>query len=277
LFTDGDCTSDRGRDERALVQCADHAAQSGIPLLIYGTGEQYAYSLLLQLATRAGHGSFLKHVLDADVLQGHLESEVGFLRGVGVRGLVVEGMSLGVGTRLKFVTRFMPMQQSVAIVQVNTFMDVSGALDRARGQQYLIDVELESPSAGELPVLMLDLLGKSVAGQDRPFLDQITVSAKLTADPTQQTEVDPDIQKIQLLMAAAEQAHQQNYTAAADLYEQAGDGTMAAAMRQHQTNLRDGHRGAHETRRAAQTEVGGSVSVHWTVDLGQSGSQKEEP
>lgn len=281
LFTDGQSTVDQHRDHPALVNCSDRSRTDGVPLLIYGTGEDYNHALLIQMAARAGHGSFLKHVMDADVLRGHLHSEVGFLRGVGVRGLTMSGKARS-GAQIDRVTRFMPLMEQVPVELAapavgepmhSQFVDSSGALDRMRGQQYLIECTVSKPVEGGTALLdlalqggttLVDLTLQGQTADGEAFRHGLPMVAGFTTDPANQSEPDPEVMKVLLMMAAAEQARQCNYGASADLYDKAGDPATAATMRTMQEELARGRRGHADVDRGSQTVVGASVTVAFT-------------
>lgn len=270
LFTDGESTERTAQDHHWLVAAADEMREIGLPLLVYGTGSDYNFSLLQQLATRTGNGSQLRHVMEADVLESELLAEIGFMRGVGVRGLVVEGQSEAqFGADIQQVTRFMPQQATIAHASRN-FSDASGAVDKARGQQYLIELLVHQPvETGVCQVFRVRLQGKTVT--DQTFDEQIEVGVCFTRDPLRQSPVDQEVVRTMLKMAAVAQAEQGNFAKASEMYTRAGDPHTATKM----TDLgRTATRDREAARRGATTEARTSVSVAHTVD--HRGGDKEK-
>lgn len=263
LFTDGESTIDASRDHINLVTCSDQARLFELPVFIYGTGNDYNFALLQQIAARVGHGSFLKHVMDAEVLRDHLRAEIGFLRGVGVRGLTVEGCST-IGSTITKVTRFMPQQEDIEVSENIKFKDRSGSLERARGQQYLIDLLVTSPQPGSKAVLSLELHGKSTAASEVAFTEKLDINATFTTDLSQQSSIDPDVRVVILKMAAAKKAAAGDFDGAAGMYTRAGDQTTADTMHRMSQQVHRGQRTRNEAVRGATTASRGSVSVDHT-------------
>lgn len=263
LFTDGESTRRVDEDHRRLVRTADEMRRIELPLLVYGTGSGYNFALLQQLAVQAGNGSQLRHVMEADVLESELLVEIGFMRGVGVRGLTVEGSSEALfDTEIRHVTRFMPQQAEVRHGE-REFSDRSGAVDKARGQQYLIELLVRRPmDSGTSKVFTARLRGKTVSGD--PFDEQVNAIVRFTGDASEQPPVDPEIVRVLTMMAAVTQAEQGNFDAASTLYTRAGDQRTATVM----ADLgRRATRDREAARRGATTEGRTSVSVAHTVDL----------
>lgn len=264
LFTDGESTIDNANDHANLVRSSDRARQFELPIFIYGTGDDYNFALLQQIAARVGHGSFLKHVMDAEVLRDHVRAEIGFLRGVGVRGLTVQG-SVPTGVTLTNVTRFMPQQSDIEILENGEFKDNSGALDRARGQQYLIDLLVATPQPGPMTVLSLELHGRSTAAGTGAFVEKLDIKTTFTENPAEQSPIDPDVRTVMLKMAAAKKATDGDFDGAAGMYTRAGDQATADAMRTMSQQVHHGHRTRADATRGATTMSRGSVSVDFTV------------
>lgn len=265
LFTDGESTVRKDDDHAQLARCADYARRFGLPVLTYGTGPDYNFALLQQIAAQADNGSFLKHVLTADVLRDHLLAEIGFLRGVGVRKLVVMG-ACPKGTKITRVTRFMPMQQDIDLDTLG-FKDASGALDIARGQQYLIELIVDNPQPGSHDLITLTLEGKTAGQVEQPFLEQLTLQTTFTHNPGEQTVVDPEVMRVLLMMVAAQKAKDRDFTGAANLYTRAGDGATADLMRDMAQRVKYGRVTATEAHHTVDSVGGGSVSVRFTEDV----------
>ncbi|MBI5370213.1 VWA domain-containing protein [Candidatus Uhrbacteria bacterium] len=277
LFTDGESTVNVHQDHQQLVKSADRARDYGLPMLVYGTGGDYNFALLQQLAVRAGNGSFLKHVMQADELLDHLRSEVGFLRGVGVRGLVVSGQ-ISQGTSLIRAARFMPQQRPLNVGQDGAFTDASGALDRARGQQYYFEIEVGTPEPGTHPILKLSLAGTEAGSSGNSFTCDLSVDATFTWDEAAQTEPDPEVIRVAQHMAGAEMADRGDLNGASVVYERAGDHATATALRTMVDHLARGTHSRAAVDRGSETLTGGSVSVVHTMHFPQhSGTDEEKP
>lgn len=263
LFTDGESTVNTPIDHAQLVRSADRARSYGLPMLIYGTGSDYNFALLQQLAVRAGNGSFLKHVMQADELLKHLRSEIGFLRGVGVRGLVVTG-KVPNGTTIVRAASFMPQQRTLTVTPEGSFIDHSGALDRARGQQYFFEIEVNDPKPEPCEVMNLTLSGRE-AGTDDRFTSGIHVNATFTQNAADQSDPDPEVVKVALHMAAVAKADQGDYVGSSVIYARAGDHGTAKSMRDMADAQRRRTHGAADIYRGAHTMTHGSVNVAHTM------------
>ncbi len=249
LFTDGQ-SSNAVPDYAALVSLADQSREQGIPLCIYGTGADYNWSLLQQLAARAGQGSYCQHVMDPTTLRGHLLGELAFLRGSAVDSLRVNGFT-SAGVLIKSVTAMTPLMRTLRSRSVEDsdirdyadpteFSDAAGSVDVARGQVYLIEVEVTSPADREISLLRIELKGRVLSTQFA-FEEAVEILAKFTQTPQEESEVDPHVLKVVTMMAAAQQARQGHFERASTLYSQAGDPATAHAMRTlHQATLIQG-------------------------------------
>ncbi len=276
LFTDGDCTSDPVRDHTALVNLADQARSTQLPLLIYGTGVDYNWSLLRQLSVRAGNGSCTKHIMDMSELREHLRGELAYLRGTAVEGLEVSGLSQ-IGVQVTGVTRFMPDMHELPsfdseqahpydFFKPGFFKDQSGALDVSRGQQYLINLLVDGHFLSECGLIEIKLVGRTT-GKLTPFKnfhEAFLVTGLFTQDASQASPVNADVLKIQLMIAAARLAREQNYEKAEDLYRKAGDYTTATTMGRLRELHRTGQRNAVDVARTSQTMTGKAVSMIFT-------------
>lgn len=209
LFTDGQSSFPQ-TDHARLVELADAARDRDIPLSIYGTGSDYNWSLLQQVAIRAGGGSFLKHVMDVTALEGHMIAELAFLRGTAIDRFEVEGLC-AYGVILISATAMMPQIREIALTKACSFQDRTGALDLHRGAQFLVELEVNSPSPGEMKVLMLTLRGHNRHILQR-FQHTLDVSVTFVTDATQESQVDVQVRKIMLMLAASKKAEKGAYS-----------------------------------------------------------------
>lgn len=255
LFTDGRSSS-TSIDHPRLVTLADEARKKNLPLSIYGTGAGYNWSLLQQLAIRAGGGSFCKHVMNMATLEGHLLGELAHLRGTSIDRLSVKGTSK---PRVSFlrVTRMMPEMHSLNVSADSTaFEDFSGALDIYRGQQYLLEFKLTDPEIGLQPVLDMEFHG-SVCKSGNPFSQTFGLLVAVT--PKESAQPNPEIVKILTMMAAGKQAQTGQYGRASELYRRAGDMDTARIMDRMSVAGED-----EDSRRFSSTVVTGSISKFYT-------------
>ncbi len=260
LFTDGQSNVNTQEDHRLLARAADEARRKRIPLFIYGTGSDYHFALLQQMAVMAGNGSQLRHVMEAEALEREFAAEIGFMRGVGVRGLTVTAVATG-SAKIARATRFMPQQADLEPMHRDTLItDFSGAVDKARGQQYLIELTADPDRACTCEVMRLTLKGRTVAGES--FEDVILVRTHFTTNRSEETVPDPEIVKLQIKMAAAAQAEAGNFDRSAELYTRSGDERTAVIMRDLG---RKAHRDQEAARRGGTTEARTSVSVEFTA------------
>lgn len=228
LFTDGQ-SSDPTTDHPRLDQLADLARTQLIPLSIYGTGSDYNWSLLLQTAARAGGGSFLKHVMDVQTLEGHMIAELAFLRGTAIDRFQIEGRVASADIALVGATALMPQIRNLELRNRNSFIDLTGAVDLHRGAQYLLEVEVPRPVPGETELLHLRFRGRNRTTGQR-FEHTAHVPVTFVSQASQQSPVDEQVRKVLILLAAAKQAEAGVYDRAANLYRRGGDGATATVM-----------------------------------------------
>ena len=261
FMTDGESNTPEDMDR--TLELADRSRERGIPWLIYATGTRYSESYLNALAARSGAGSFYDHVSDVANLERQMLGELAFLRKTSVDRLRVEGDTRG-GSRIISVTRFMPSQQEVDLDGLNHFRDTSGALDILRGQQYLIEVEVDNPREGESELFELTFKGRSLDQGIERFVQPISLQArfgKKVSNP------HPDVVKIKMQMAARAQSARGNYERSADLYDQTGDRRMSNAMRTLSVTAARGGDFARDASRASMTLTSRATSVSMTGDL----------
>lgn len=273
LFTDGESTFRTSEDLVQLVQLADQARDLKVPLLIYGTGEDYNWHLLKQLAARAGHGSFLKHVTDATVLKDHLTGELAFLRGTAIDRLRITGATPK-GVKIVSVTALTPQQRDLPqageqeglrdMYEDHRFVDAAGSMDVHRGQQYLIILDVEDPKPGAQRLIRLSFEGRIVASGQR-FIHPLRIAGSFTGNPDIESPVDTHVLQVMQKMAAARKAEEGDYQRAADLYDRAGDGQTADTMRTlYQQSLAHSAR-QEDLRRTASTLATGTLTQTYTV------------
>ncbi len=266
LFTDGESTIDVARDHARLVELADVARASNVPLAIYGTGIRYNWSLLQQLAIRAGNGSFCKHVSNVAELEGHLLGELAFMRGTAIEQLRVSGSTKS-GVNIVSVTVMAPMIRELPNRDVEheapdffiprMFQDSAGSLDVHRGQQYLIEMEVVSPKPGTLDLIKI-LFGGKILATRVPLTESVEVRATFTQDPGQESPVDPRVMQVVTMMAGAKAAHAGKYDRASDLFARAGDPRTSEAMKTlHQMSV--GRGPDEDIRRTGCTSVDDSI------------------
>lgn len=263
LFTDGQSSSTE-TDHPRLVQLADTARSLYIPLSIYGTGSDYNWSLLQNVAIRAGGGSFLKHVMDVATLEGHMLSELADLRGTAIDRFKIEGIAAR-GVTLIGATTMMPQIRQLEIDGKRRFADHTGALDLHRGAQYLVELEVDNPSPGQMEVLFLTFRGRNRTTRQR-FDRTIEVSVTFVANAALESPVDEQVRRVLLMLAATKEAEAGDYKRAANLYRRGGDAATATAMDDlHTASLRpDADRV--DLSRSATSMAGGSVTKTYTVD-----------
>lgn len=260
LFTDGE-SSDPQTDHPALVRLADEAREKDIPLSIYGTGASYNWSLLRQLAARAGGGSFCQHVLSTDELSGHLLSELAMLRGTAVDHLVLQGQ-VEPGARIVSVHTCLPVIKELT-VDDGHFEDRAGALDVHRAARHLIELDIDQPQPGDRSVLTLTLRGRRLSTLMTHEV-QIPVSQTFVGDVSQQSPVSEDVRQVMLAILANQRAEQGDYTAAEDLFRRAGDHATADSMATMAGLSQGAAFTAEEVRRSAATRT--SMSMAGTLD-----------
>jgi hypothetical protein len=254
LFTDGNSTVNPAEDHVQMVYFAEKANKLGIPLFIYGTGSDYNWEFLQQLAVRAGNGSFCKHVMDASTLDAHLSGELAFQRGVAVEGLTIDGQSaLGQIVR---VTRFMPTQMDLPdLGQLGSddprprdffdrgrFHDGTGSLDYFRGQQLLIELDVPFLPVGQHNIMTFTMKGAVIPRGLLRFTESLETTITITNDSAQLSPVDAEVMRIMRLMAARKAAEKERFQQAEVLYRRAGDGDTADTMHTlHQMSLAGEH------------------------------------
>ncbi|MCR4313946.1 MAG: VWA domain-containing protein [Candidatus Uhrbacteria bacterium] len=266
LFTDGQSTSYPQRDHQRLVELADMMRSREIPLLVYGTGSDYNWSLLHQVATRAGGVSFLKHVMDVASLEGHMLAELAFLRGTAIDRFEIEGVVTH-GVTLVCATSMMPQIRKIEITHQRSFLEHTGALDLHRGAQYLIELEVAQPTPGKRTVLFLTFHGRNRT--TLVHLDHmIEVPVTFVAYVSQQSPVDEQVRKVLLMLAAAKEAEAGTYGKAAALYRRGGDEATATVMEGLDMASRRGDANSIDLERAAMTVASGVVTDNYTIDPG---------
>ncbi|MBI2474052.1 VWA domain-containing protein [Candidatus Uhrbacteria bacterium] len=255
LFTDGR-SSRPSTDHPRLVRLADQARERNLPLSIYGTGADYNWSLLQQLAVRAGGGSFCKHVMNVATLEGHLLGELANLRGTAIERLLIRG-TCAQNVSLIGVTRMMPEMHSLGLSpQATVFEDFSGALDIYRGQQYMLEFRVKDPKIGNQTVLNLEFSG-FVCENGRPFEDTLALSVDVAQHES--ASPNPEIVKMLTMMSAVKQAETGQYRRAGELYRRAGD--METARMMDSLSLANVDE---ELRRSSSTMVNSSISKSYT-------------
>lgn len=263
LFTDGQ-SSFPETDHPSLVLLADTARSRDIPFSIYGTGSDYNWSLLQQVAIRAGGGSFLKHVMDVQTLEGHMLAELAFLRGTAIDRFEIEGRTAHGVTTIS-ATTMMPQIRELVVINARGFRDQTGALDLHRGAQYLIELEVARPSPGKVEVLFLTLRGRNRTTR-QSFEHVIEVPVTFVHDSAQQSPVDEQVRKVLLMLAASKKAEAGAYDRAANLYRRGGDEATATIMDDlHTASLRPDADPVNLGREAT-TLAHGSVSTVYTLD-----------
>ena len=265
LFTDGQSSSPQ-TDHPRLVELADLARARDLPLSIYGTGSDYNWSLLQQVAVRAGGGSFLKHVMDPAILEGHMLAELAFLRGTAIDKFEIEGVAAR-GVTLISATGMMPQIRELQITGDREFKDHTGALDLHRGAQYLVELEVGQPRPGKTEVLFLTFRGRNRSTLQR-FEHTVEVPITFVASATDQSTVNEQVRKVLLMLAAAKQADAGAYNKAADLYRRGGDATTATVMDNLHTASMRPDADPVDLGREATTLAHGSVTESYTVDPG---------
>lgn len=266
LFTDGQSSFPQ-TDHPRLVELADIARSRDIPLSIYGTGSDYNWSLLQQVAIRAGGGSFCKHVMDVATLEGHMLAELAFLRGTAIDRFEIEGRTAH-GVTLICATTMMPQIRDLDINNSRGFRDLTGALDLHRGAQYLVELEVGNPSPGQMKVLFLTLRGRNRTTLQH-FEHTIEVPVTFVHDAMQESPVDDQVRKILLMLAATKKAEQGAYEDASRLYRRAGDQATATAMVELHTATLHPDADQVDLGRATTTLSRGSVTQAYTIDPSQ--------
>ncbi len=263
LFTDGQSSWPQ-TDHPQLVELADTARSRHIPLSVYGTGSDYNWSLLQQVAIRAGGGSFLKHVMDVQTLEGHMLAELAFLRDTAIDRFEIEGRTAS-GVTLISVTSMMPQIRELKLANRQSFRDHTGAVDLHRGAQYLVELEVAAPTPGRMEVLYLTLRGRNRTTR-QPFEHTIEVPVTFVADATQQSPVDDQVRKVLLMLAASKMADERAYEDASRLYRRAGDDATAAIMDELHTASMQPDADQIDLGRTGTSMAGGSITNAYTVD-----------
>lgn len=263
LFTDG-MSSYPETDHPRLVDQADLARSRDIPLSIYGTGSGYNWSLLQQVAIRAGGGSFCKHVMDVETLEGHMLAELAFLRGTAIERFEIEGR-VPRGVTIVCAKTMMPQIRELVPISKCGFQDRTGGLDLHRGAQYLVELEVAQPTPGELTVLFLTFRGRNRTTL-QTFEHSIELPVTFVHDATQESPVDEQVRNVLLMLAAAKKAEEGAYEDASRLYRRAGDNVTATAMDElHTDTMRPGSDQV-DLGRTATSMAWGSVTETYTID-----------
>ncbi|MBI4435199.1 VWA domain-containing protein [Candidatus Uhrbacteria bacterium] len=267
LFTDGN-SSFPNEDHPRLVRLADEARASQIPLSIYGTGSNYNWSLLHQVAIQAGGGSFLKHVMNPSTLEGHMLAELAFLRGTAINDFRIKG-SVPDGVKIISVTSMMPLIRKLKH-DGHVFRDSTGALDLHRGAQYLVELEVANPQVGLLArVLTMRFRGRLYETGQR-FDHTLDAPVTFVENPSEASAPDPEVKKVQLMVMANDKAKEGKFQEASTLYSRAGDRDTSQAMSVLHTASLGADADLEGLTRTGSTLAGGSVTQLFTANPNKS-------
>ena len=240
LLTDGQSSSPR-TDHPFMVSYADEMRKKQIPLIIYGTGEDYNLNLLQQIAIRAGNGSLLYHVLSVEDLESHLTGEMAFLH-----GHCLENVHISVSNaNAKFtdVYRFVPQEQQLHGQTPNDggsfvselargFENACGALDHMRGQKFLFRIELPLAAFRTESLFQIIITGNKPC--EIPFRYIAEVPASITTEDVSATPPNAEVDVYLKMVEASKAVQHGNVEKAAEIYDHMGLPDLAHTLRQIQ-------------------------------------------
>lgn len=278
LFTDGQ-SSEPHRDHSKMIQLADTIRTTGQKLIIYGTGPDYDWRFLQQLAVRAGNGSFVHHVLSVEDLKSHMKGELAFMQGTVLTDVVISGWTHG-GT-LKSVSRFVPVHHTLKKDDLRSdsqfldpcgsysdiaFINQCGALDRMRGQRFYLEIEIEPVREGVQKLLTLRVQGKDELGMR--FDNQLTFEMIFTLQALTQ-KANPEVVKVQGFIRAEELVKEARYQDASQVYADLGQRELARQMETlHQMSL-SGYGDEDVSRATTSLSAAATASVILTPEICQ--------
>ncbi len=240
LLTDGQ-SSDRITDHSFMVSFADNLREKKIPLIIYGTGDDYNLNLLSQLAVRAGNGSLMYHVMSVEDLEAHLTGEMAFRHGYCLESVYISVFS----RRAKFsdVYRFVPQEHqlvartaeqtehndggSYLLIRGNGFQNACGAIDHIRGQKFLFHLEIPLVSFREDRLLNLVVSGNKPNGPR--FSYGMNFPATCTEVASTQT-INPEVNKYKKMLEATKAVKAGDIARGAEIYESLGHHDLARTL-----------------------------------------------
>lgn len=274
FFTDGR-SSDHRTDHTRLAEYADKMRKLGHKLIIYGTGPDYDWRFLQQLAIRAGNGSFVHHVLSVDGLLSHMRGELAFMRGTVLTDVIVSGWTHS--AEILEASRFVPVRQelkheddhlNVRVLDPNgsfnakAFVNKCGSLDRMRGQRFYFEIKFDRFQPGEHKLLTVQVTGKNEHGL--PFDNQLSLPIILTRlSPTQKPH--PEVERIHAMVMAEKLAALGQYDDASQIYTDMGEHMLAAEM---QTLIQMGAAGDYDYEDISRSATSVTAGAQSTIMMG---------
>lgn len=278
LLTDGQ-SSDKVTDHPSMITFVDTLRARKIPLVIYGTGPDYEWSLLQQLAIRAGNGSLLYHVLSVQDLESHLTGELAFRH-----GLCLEDVTVSVFhamAKIRDVYRFVPQEfqiqsrnakqnlndvyqnhQSFLYEHGNGFHSACGPVDYQRGQKFLFRVEIPLASFQEDCLFNVTIMGNK-PGEPK-FQHIIRVPATCSTETTV-APMNKDVELCIQMVAASKAVQEGDIARGAQIYASIGQNDLAQTLVQM---VQAGEDDA-STTRSTHSVAASAVSTVLTADMMQ--------
>ncbi len=276
LFTDGQST-DRNTDHPCMIAFVDILRERKIPLIIYGTGPDYEWSLLQQLAIRAGNGSLLYHVLSAEDLEAHLTGELAFRHGSCLQDMTISLFSKH--ARVRDVYRFVPQEQAIhprdpnseeyrdggsyVYAAKNGFIHPCGTLDHMRGQRFLFHIEVPLDF-----FLTNDCLFTLLTGSDKTVenlgLHTLCIEATCTRE-TPIPKINPEVDRYLKMVEATKAIKAGDIARGAAIYTDLGQDDIAQTLIQI---IQAGEDDA-STTRSTQSVAASATSTVFTAGMMQ--------